>query len=353
MIVTQTQLGELVRDLEQAPWLALDTEADSLHCYPEKLCLIQISLPGRDVLVDPLVKLDLDPLKAVLGGRELILHGADYDLRLLHRTLGFVPQIVFDTMIAARLLGIAEFGLNNLIQRFLGLHLEKGSQKANWSIRPLTEKMVTYARNDTHFLRPLSDLLRAELVQKGRLAWLEQTCLQLIQDCSRVEPEDPDGVWRVKGTDRLDRRSMGIVRELWHWREREARAANKPPFYVLAHETLVAIANAAAHDHPLDTLVPNRFSPHRRSGLLHAVQIGLALPEAKLPLPRRSRGRRMTMSASERLEALRTVRDRRAGDLGIDPTLIASRATLTALAVDWEAHQSELLPWQRDLLMSR
>ena len=116
--------------------MALDTEADSLHAYPEKLCLIQISVEGEDALVDPLARMDLEPVLEELRHHELIMHGADYDLRLLRKGLNFVPTAIFDTMLASRLLGIREFGLNNLVWRFLNVRLEKGPQKANWAPRP-------------------------------------------------------------------------------------------------------------------------------------------------------------------------------------------------------------------------
>ncbi len=160
MIATNAQFDEFLPILRQADWVALDTEADSLHAYPEKLCLIQISITGEDKLIDPLAKIDLAPLWPELRRHELIFNAADYDLRLLRKTYNFVPQKIFDTMLAARLLGEKQFGLNNLVSKFLNVQLEKGSQTADWSKRPLTEKMETYARNDTHFLKSLADILR-------------------------------------------------------------------------------------------------------------------------------------------------------------------------------------------------
>src|ERR1041385_5874148 len=152
------------------------TEADSLHAYPEKVCLIQISTVAGDRLVDPLVGLNLDPLLDALNAHQLIMHGADYDLRLLRKHHEFVPSAIFDTMLAARLLGQRQFGLQALVQHYLGVKLEKGSQKANWARRPLTERMEQYARNDTHYLKSLADKLKLELQQKGRLAWHQEAC---------------------------------------------------------------------------------------------------------------------------------------------------------------------------------
>lgn len=350
MIDSAEKLARFVPTVRTAAWLAVDTEADSLHSYPEKLCLVQLSLPSKEVLVDPLAGVDLAPLWAALDGRELIFHGADYDLRLLRRSSGFVPHTVFDTMLAARLLGVAAFGLTDLAEAFLGVKLEKGPQKADWSRRPLTDRMLAYARNDTRYLKPLADRLSAELRERGRLSWHQQMCAQLVQICAQPEVEDPDGVWRLKGADRLDRRSLAVVRELWQWREREARKANKPPFFVLPHGALIVLAAAAGQGRPVDALIPRHYSNHRREGVRQAIARGLALPESKLPYHRRHRGRHLTPADKRRLEELRLRRDARAAELNLDPTVIASRATLTALAVNREEHQAELLSWQRELL---
>src|ERR1035437_7777427 len=153
-----------------ATWVAVDTEADSLHAYPEKVCLIQISTVSGDVLVDPLAHVNLVPLLEALSGHELIMHGADYDLRLLRKHHEFVPSAIFDTMLAARLLGLRQFGLGHLVERYLGIKLEKGAQKANWAMRPLTERMERYARNDTRPPKPLAERRQGETQAKGRHA---------------------------------------------------------------------------------------------------------------------------------------------------------------------------------------
>lgn len=349
MIATDAALADFLPALQAAPWVALDTEADSLHSYPEKLCLVQLSIPGRDVLVDPLAGINLKPLWQALGGRELLLHGGDYDLRLLHRGQGFTPRAVFDTMLAARLLGLKEFGLNSLVRRFLGVELEKGPQRADWSRRPLTERMITYARNDSRYLHPLSEVLRAQLAATGRLDWHAQMCRQLIQDATRP-PENHDDAWRIKNADHLSPRGLAILRELWHWREREARAANRPPFFVLSHDRLFDLAVAAANDQPYQQLIPPRYSPRRRARLEAALRHALALPESAWPAPRQRTPLRLSPAQKKLLERLRERRDRAARRLGLDPTLIASRSTLSRLAADWEKHAAELLPWQRELL---
>jgi ribonuclease D len=352
VIDSDGKLSEFLPALRAAEWVALDTEADSLHAYPEKLCLIQISTAGGDRLVDPLARIDLTGLWPALKKHRLILHGADYDLRLLRKNQGFVPAHIFDTMLAGRLLGEREFGLFNLVRKHLGVALEKGSQKADWARRPLTPRMEAYARSDTRHLKPLSDILTEQLRQKQRLSWLEESCDRLIADCAIPSQPEPDLVWRLKGSNKLSRRSLAVLREIWHWREREALAANRPPFFVLSHETLVRIATIADHE-PIDGLLPRHFSARRKDRLLEAIQKGLDLEPQEHPQPLRSHSRRQTEPERRRFVELEERRNRWAAQLELDPTMIASRGTLLALASDWEQHEKELVNWQRELLKAK
>ena len=350
MINTDQKLADFLTTVRKAEWLALDTEADSLHAYPEKICLIQISTVSGDAIIDPLVPLDIDPLLDALAGHVLLMHGADYDLRLFRKHHEFVPGAIFDTMLAARLLGEKQFGLGNLVEKFLGVKLDKGPQKADWARRPLTPRMEEYARNDTHHIKPLVDKLKAALEAKGRLGWHREMCDRLIADSSTPPVVDNDTVWRVKGCSHLPRHALAVLRELWHWREREAVAANRPPFFILSHETMVHIADAAAHHRAVDPLVPPRMSPRRRENLALAVQAGMKVtPENYPKLPERN-GRRPTQAEFRRFREIEKRRNRHAHELDIDPTLIAPRATLGDLARDWDKHAPELMNWQRELL---
>ena len=352
MIDTDAKLATFLPALQSAAWLALDTEADSLHAYPEKVCLIQISTVDGDRLIDPLAGISLDPLLAALAGHELIMHGADYDLRLLRKHHEFVPRTIFDTMLAARLLGERQFGLSSLVEKFLGVKLDKASQKADWARRPLTEKMESYARNDTHHLKPLSDRLKQELQHKGRLAWHQESCARLIVDCSQRPVTDMDSVWRVKGSHALSRAALAVLRELWQWRESEALAANRPPFFILSHEKMVELAAAAAARQAVDPLLPPRMSPRRRDTLVRAIRAGLALPHDRHPEKARHFSNRPTEAEMRRYRELERRRDAHAHRLVMDPTLIASRATLGDLARDWDRHAPELMNWQREFLLA-
>ena len=350
VIDTEQKLAAFLPTLQAATWVALDTEADSLHAYPEKVCLIQISTVSGDELIDPLARINFDPLLDTLSGHELIMHGADYDLRLLRKHHEFVPGAIFDTMLAARLLGLRQFGLSHLVEHYLQVKLEKGAQKANWALRPLTERMARYACNDTRYLKPLADQLKAELEAKSRLSWHQESCARLIADCAKGRPVELDSVWRIKGSHLLGRSALAILRELWRWRETEAVAANKPPYFVISHEALVQIAAAAATGHSIELLLPRHLSERRRTSLLKAVAHGLNLLPQQHPELLRSISRRPSEGEKRRFIELQTRRDTRAAELGLDPTLIASRAMLSDLAHDWEKHQAELMSWQRELI---
>jgi len=350
VIDTPKKLDAYLPVLRRAAWVAVDTEADSLHAYPEKVCLLQASTPEGDDLIDPLAEIDLEPLFDELSHHELIMHGSDYDLRLFRKHHGFVPTAIFDTMLAARLLGHTQFGLGNLAERCLGVHLEKGPQKANWALRPLTERMEAYARNDTRHLKPLADGLRRDLDDKGRLDWHRECCERLIEECARERSPDPDLVWRLKGSHLLGRPALAVLRELWYWREDEAVAANRPPFFVVSHEILVDVAVAASTGHPLDPVLPRHLSGRRRAGLLAAVDHALGLPPADYPGFPRTISRRATEGERRRFVEIQKDRDARAAELGIDPTLIASRSALSDLAHDWDRYSLDLMSWQRRLL---
>ena len=350
VIDTEQKLAAFLPELHAASWVAVDTEADSLHAYPEKVCLIQISTVGNDVLIDPLSGVNLDPLLDALSGHELIMHGADYDLRLLEKHHEFTPSAIFDTMLASRLIGERQFGYSTLVEKFLGVKLEKGPQKANWALRPLTERMEKYARNDTHYLKPLVDQLHAGLEAKGRLAWHQESCARLIEECTRLDPVDMDAVWRIKGSHLLGRPGLAVLREIWQWRETEAIAANRPPFFVMSHETLVDVAAAAATQRPIDTLLPRNISERRRSGLAKAIQEGLGISTDKFPKILQRINHRPTDAERKRYLDLQKRRDAQAHQLEIDPTLIASRGTLSDLARNWDKYSGELMNWQRELL---
>ena len=350
MIDTQAKLAEFLPVIRSAAWLAIDTEADSLHAYPEKVCLIQISTAAGDRLIDPLAQMDINPFLDALVGLELIFHAADYDLRLLKKHHDFTPTEIFDTMLAARLLGERQFGLGALVEKFLGIKLDKGPQKADWAQRPLTPRMVEYARNDTKHLKTLEEKLRAELTAKGRLAWHQESCARLIAESSVPPVVDPDDCWRIKGSTFLESPALAVLRELWHWREAEAIAASRPPFFVLSHESMVAMSVAVSEHQPFEQMIPPRMHPRRRENLLAAVRAARAVPPENFPEKIRHHSQRPTEAEFKRFRDLEKTRDHHAHGLQIDPTLIAPKSVLGDLARDWDKYSAELMNWQRELL---
>src|SRR6266567_7963569 len=280
-VATDARLAELVREIAAADRVALDTEADSPHSYREKLCLLQISVPAavnargsNDFIVDPLAGLDLEPLRQVLEPREIVLHGADYDLRMLRRGLNFTAHRIFDTLIAARLLGIREFSLAALLKRYFGLELPKGSQKANWAKRPLPARMAEYAINDVRYLLSLAEKLEGELDRHQRRDWLRQSCQRAIEQAAVARVRKQDEFWRIRGAGLLHGRPAAVLRALWQWREREAEMADRPPFHILQNEKLVNAAESF-----VSGSVPHykHFSPRRRQAFCEAAQTALQL----------------------------------------------------------------------------
>ncbi len=347
MISTEPALAALISDLAAIDPVAVDTEADSLHCYFEKLCLIQISFGGRDLLVDPLAGLDLQPLFQVLSTRLLILHGADYDLRLMRRTGFSEPRAVFDTMIAARLTGHPEFSLAALVKQYFGIELVKGSQKANWARRPLSGQMEAYARNDTHFLITLAGMLEQRLRELGRWEWFEQSCAKAVATARIDKERDLEAAWRITGSSDLQGRAAALLRALWLWRDGEARSADRPAFHVLQNEKLIEAASRL--DRGEEVSFPH-FSTSRHRRFAAAARAALDLPPEEWPRVIRKPRSRPTPDQERFFMRLKTRRDATAASLQLDPALIAPKATLEQIASDPDSASSRLLPWQLALL---
>jgi ribonuclease D len=175
-------------------------------------------------------------------------------------------------------------------------------------------------------------------------------CRRLIEDATRPDANGNGNAWRIRNSDSLGPHAQAVLRELWHWREQEALKANRPPFFILNHDALFSLAVALTNGGSVDAVIPKRYSPRRRASLRAAMEKAVQVPEKEWPEPRRHNGRRLSAAQKHHLENLRRRRDRNASRLQIDPTLIASRATLAALASNWAKESETLLPWQRELL---
>jgi ribonuclease D len=248
-IDTPLALNEMLVSLRDSPLLAVDTESDSLYVYFEKVCLIQFSIPGVDYLVDPLA-VDVAPIGEIFADArcEKIFHAAEYDILCLKRDYGFTFVNLFDTMIAARVLGWKRYGLGAILRDRFNVWPDKRMQRYNWGIRPLPEEALNYARLDTHFLLPLRELQLAELQAKNRLIEAQQA----FQRQTRVEPTpkvfNPNDFWRIRGARDLLPTEQAILRQLYSFRDEYARKLNRPPFKVINDATLVRLAQSRPTD---------------------------------------------------------------------------------------------------------
>ena len=351
VIASEQKLADLIRKIQAADRIAIDTEADSLHSYREKLCLVQISVPSAasvcDFIVDPLNNLDLEPLRHALEPREIILHAADYDLRMLRRGLNFTAGRIFDTVVAARLLGIREFSLGALVKRFFDVELHKHSQKANWALRPLPARMLEYAMDDVHYLLPLATKLEDELERLHRRDWFRQSCERAIELAAAERERDQDELWRIGGAGALDSYTGAVLRALWQWRDGEAEMVDRPPFHILQNHDLLKAAESFASGQVPDY---KHFSSRRRQTFLDAAKVALQSPQSDWPVMRRRAGSRPTAEMRQRAEELRERRDKAAEQLGLERSFIASRGALEAIAADPARAIALLVPWQRELI---
>src|ERR1700733_1866646 len=348
LLITKNEvLDEWCDTLEKCGPVAVDTEGDSLHCYFEKLCLIQIGLPEQDVLIDPLEPLVFSRFNAVLAQRRIILHDCDFDLRMLRRGTKFAPGEVFDTYLAARLVGLKEVGLASLVKEYFEIDLPKSSQKANWARRPLTPAMIAYAINDTLYLIELAERLTEELRAKGRWEWFEESCQKAVLAAGEDREKDPERIWKISGSASLRGIELAVLRALWHWRDAEAQKADRPSFQILRNEELIELSKSAGAG---NALLPPSVHGTRRKRLESVLEEALILPEAEWPQRIRVVRDRPTSEQEQRMEQLKTRRDRVAEDLQLDPGVVAPRQALERISREPEMAASILMRWQQQLL---
>ena len=333
---TIDDVEKFTRTIANTTQLALDTEGASFHRFVDRVYLLQLSTREHSAVIDPLPTGTLDALGKLVEDPsvEVIFHDADYDLRLLGQDYGWKTRNIFDTRLAAQLLGFKAFGLAALLDKYFGVTLDKKHQRADWSMRPLTADMLAYASQDTMYLHDLRDLLYAELERKGRLGWAKEEFARLEK--TRWEPEDPAlGYMRIKGARDLDRRELALFRELVQWRDALARQLDRSTFRVVGNETLMDISRQRPTD--AKTLMsikgmPRGIGERHAAEILEAVERGVAVPDADLPqFPRAPRWDK-DPDFDARVNALRTVRDDAAKRLDLDPGVLGSRERLEAIA---------------------
>jgi len=316
--------------------LALDTEAASFHRYTDRVYLLQVSTRRETAVVDPVATGGLAPLELVLGDPEveIVFHDADYDLRLLNREYGFLATSVFDTRIAAQLLNEPGVGLAALLEKYLGVRVDKRFQRADWSARPLSPPMLEYAASDTRHLPELRDILRAQLEARGRLGWAMEE-FALLDDIRGSQPDGEPGYLRIKGAKALKGRELAILRELFAWREGVAQRADRATFRVLNNEPMLALAK-----HPPADLADLKTVPgisadqveRRGRDILAAVKRGLEIPDRELPRIERAPRRPFDAAFDARFERLKAARNRLAAELDLQPGVLCPNGTLEAIA---------------------
>lgn len=354
MVEDEQTLRSVVDRLSTASVIAIDTESDSSYAYQEKVCLIQVSDLHTDYIIDPLAVGSLAPLGGLLADRGItkVLHGADYDIVCLKRDFGFRIGGLFDTLIAAQLLGMQRIGLADLIARFFGIELDKQFQRYNWALRPLLPEHIEYARGDTHFLLALREILERSLRASGRRRHFVEECRILERREWHGRRFDPDGWLELKRVNLLDATARKILRRLYLYRDKQARKMDRPSYKVIPDDVLVDVAKARPRsESDLDAIISPRSALRRRHGraLLEQVVDGAKddgpLPEPSprgktrdAPKARRS-GKKAPPSRLRGRQAERVLADLkqwRTEVLDRDPTLsaynVASNATLKSIA---------------------
>lgn len=334
LITASHKWRDCLNRLRSEPRLAIDLEANSMFAYRESVCLIQISIPAQDYIVDPTVNLDISGLGQLIADRlvEKIFHAAEYDLILLKRQYGWELNNLFDTMWAARILGYQRFGLASLLDQFFDVRLNKRYQKSNWCKRPLAPAQLAYAQHDTHFLFDLRDRLAQEIEAQG----FGEEAAELFAEQTEIELNDnsfdPDSFWSINGTRDLTRRQQAILKELHIYRDKEARRRDRPLFKIFNDKTMIALAKKAPRSRDQLAEVHGMTRGQlRRYGqqLLHVIAEGT---EAPLPVYPRHKHRRPPEVTVVRYEKLHQWRKERAQARGVESDVILSRDALWEIA---------------------
>jgi ribonuclease D len=326
-------LGPALERLARQQRIAIDTESNSMHAYRGKTCLIQLSTPSEDLLIDPLAIADISPLGAILADPaiEKVFHAAEYDLICLKRDFDFDVLSIFDTMAAARVCAYQRIGLGNMLEDLLGVRHSKKHQKYDWAQRPLPESARRYAQGDTHYLLPLCDALRVELRALGRL----EEASEYIADMTRFELKsqefDPEGFWALARPNSLNQQGAAVLRELYILRDALAQAVDHPPQRLITNKTLLEIVKLQPRS--ARKLYDIRGLPAwlvRQNGdeIIEAVQHGLS---SRLPM-KRPAPETIPPLIVERYSALHSWRRETAEARGVASDVIISRGALWEIA---------------------
>jgi ribonuclease D len=336
MITRPDQLELAVSHLKNEKLIAFDLEADSMHHYREQVCLLQISTETKNFIVDPLACPDFSPLAPIFADPETVkvFHGADYDVRMMHRNFGISIVNLFDTMIACQFLGEPGVGLAAVLKKRFNVDLDKKYQQADWSRRPLPPEMLDYAAKDTSLLIPLYLELTSELTAKGRLSWVKEEC-ELLSRVRMAERNDEPLSSRFKGASRMKSQEVAILEGILRFRDEEAERKDLPPFKIFGNEAIREIAErnpSQIHDlNGISGLSPKLIDRYGKS-ILHAVKLGRALPAESLPAFKGKKRVERSLLQDEQLNKLKEWRTKKAAELSIDPGVLVNNALLEGLA---------------------
>jgi ribonuclease D len=351
LVETQDAFKKMLAKFKGISRLAVDSESNSLHAYSEKVCLIQFSTEKADFLLDPLAGMDISALKTIFADPKIekILHAAEYDILCMKRDYGFEFVNLFDTMQAARILGIEKLGLANLLADFYSIDHPKGLQKADWAKRPLTPEMCAYARMDTHYLMQLQDTLAGQLAEKNLL---ELACEDFWRLC-QVEPNQNRGrqlYAQVSGFNKLNPQELRVLDELCRFRDDLARKMDRPHFKVMDNSLLLAVAQAQPVTiealKKLNEVTPKVLERYGE-GLIASVKRALTLPPIKL-----EKRKRPPQEYLDRLKVLQDWRKEAAGKMKVQSDIILPRDVLEQIADSRPKNLSELkalmrsIPWR-------
>lgn len=330
-VAKKTALQNMVSALAKEPRIAIDTESNSLYAYQEQVCLIQFSTPSQDFLLDPLALSDLHLLEPLFADEQIekIFHAAEYDLICLKRDFGFTFNHLFDTMVAARILGYKKVGLGNMLHKKFNVTVNKKFQRANWGKRPLSEEMLNYARLDTHYLIPLRNLLKKELEQQHRWA-LAREDFALNASLAGINNRTPPPAWeRIGGRSKLDPRQATVLNEVCLAREKLAAKLDRPPFKIVSNKALLKLAQNQPYDR--NDLEEEGFSRrqihHFGKAFLQAVERGRRAKPVK-----RTPSKRPSDEYKTRYENLRTWRKEKATPLGVESDVVLPRFMMEEIA---------------------
>jgi ribonuclease D len=340
IIDTRSALQRFVKQFEGVPLLAVDTEANSLFAYREQVCLIQLSAcksletveSPHDIIIDPLRIGDMEPLNQLFANpaTELIFHAAEYDITSMKRDFGFTFTHLFDTQIAARVLGWQKVGLGNVLQDLFDVEPDKSLQQSNWSIRPLSADQLYYAQMDTHYLPALRHVLVNALAENGHLEEVYEISEEEAALTANEREFDAEGYWQISGAHKLKGRQLAILRELYLWREFLAEQEDQPPFKIMTNDIMLELARRTPRNKKelqRTKGISNFIAQHEWRSLLHAIKQG-----REMPPPNRPRHRRPDPHVQARYNALHRWRKHKAQDRGVDSDIIISRHVLWELA---------------------